>query len=299
MITSETTTTIVDSTKEVSQDTVGGIVKSTVETVQHSINMIGELQHKGLNLLMDYVPKIIIAALLLWIGLKLTNFICKRIKAIMTKRNVDVSLIPFIVQVISIALKILIIITVISIVGIQMTSFIALLGAMGLAIGMAFSGTLSNVAGGVVILVLKTFRVGDYIAAQGYEGTVKSIQIFTTTLTTVDNKIISIPNGALSTGTIINYSVMDTRRQDINIKLAHGSNTNQIAKDILDIVKQDSRILRDNEPVVLTNITESSITLDVRLWTKAEDYWDVNADMNEKIYNYLYDNKIDVPIPKL
>lgn len=274
-------------------------VESTVQTVQQSLDMIQQLQQKGLNLLLDYGPKIIVAVLLLWLGFKLTNFLCKRIKKLMVKRNFDPSLVPFISQVISIVFKILIIITVISIVGIQMTSFIALLGAMGLAIGMAFSGTLSNVAGGVVLLVLKTFKVGDYIAAQGFEGTVKSIQIFTTILITPDNKTISIPNGPLATGTITNFSLMETRRLDINIKLAHGTPTHKIALDILEILKQDERILKDPKATVLTNITESSVTLDARFWTLTTDYWDVNGLINERIYQYLYDNQISVPQLKI
>ncbi|MFA6806000.1 MAG: mechanosensitive ion channel domain-containing protein [Bacteroidales bacterium] len=270
-------------------------LESTTQTVQQSLNMINQLQQKGLNLLLDYGPKIIVAILLLWLGFKLTNFLSRRLYKILVRRNVEISLIPFITQVTSIVLKILIIITVIGIVGIQMTSFIALLGAMGLAIGMAFSGTLSNVAGGVVLLVLKTFKVGDYISAQGIEGTVKSIQIFTTVLITPDNKTISIPNGPLSTGTITNYSLMETRRLDVNIKLAHGTETTKIALDILEILKQDDRILKDPQPAVLTNITEFSVTLDARFWTLQNDYWPVDAVVNEKIYHYLYQNNISVP----
>ncbi|MFA7081542.1 MAG: mechanosensitive ion channel domain-containing protein [Bacteroidales bacterium] len=274
-------------------------VESAGQTVKQSLDMISQLQQKGLNLLLDYGPKIIVAILLLWLGFKLTNFLSRRINKIMIRRNVEASLVPFITQVTSIVLKILIVITVISIVGIEMTSFIALLGAMGLAIGMAFSGTLSNVAGGVVLLVLKTFKVGDYISAQGIEGTVKSIQIFTTVLITPDNKTISIPNGPLSTGTITNYSLMETRRLDINIKLAHGTETTKIAQDIIDILKQDERILRDPQPNVLTNITDSSVTLDARFWTATSDYWPVNGAINERIYQYLYQNNITVPYNKL
>lgn len=273
--------------------------QSTAETVKQSIDVIQQLQQKGINLLLDYGPKILVAILLLWIGFKLTNFLCRRIKKLMIKKEVDSSLVPFIVQIISIVLKILIILSVISIIGIPMTSFIALLGAMGLAIGMAFSGTLSNIAGGVVLLVLRPFKSGDYIAAQGTEGTVKSVQIFTTILITPDNKTISIPNGPLSSGTITNFSLLDTRRLDINLKLAHGVNTNQISKDVLDILNQDQRVLKTPEPMVVTNITESSITLSARVWVNTDDYWDVNWALSDKVYQYLYDNKIDVPIVKL
>ena len=273
--------------------------QSTVETVKQSIDMIQQLQQKGINLLLDYGPKILVALLLLWLGFKLTNFLCKRIKKLMVKREVDSSLVPFIIQVISIVLKILIILSVISIIGIPMTSFIALLGAMGLAIGMAFSGTLSNIAGGVVLLVLRPFKSGDYISAQGTEGTVKSVQIFTTVLITPDNKTISIPNGPLSSGTITNFSLLETRRLDINIKLAHGVNASLIACDILNILNQDNRVLRVPEPVVLTQITESSLTLSSRVWVNTENYWDVHTTLSKNIYQYLFDNKIDVPIVKI
>ncbi len=274
-------------------------LESTTETVKQSLDMIGQLQQKGINILLEYGPKLLVALLLLWLGFKLTNFLCRRIKKIMVKREVDSSLVPFLIQIISIVMKILIILSVISIIGIPMTSFIALLGAMGLAIGMAFSGTLSNIAGGVVLLVLRPFRSGDYIAAQSTEGTVKSIQIFTTTLITPDNKTISIPNGPLSTGTITNFSLLDTRRLDVNIKLAHGTNTSQIAQDILAILNQDERVLKEPAAEIITNITESSITLTSRMWVKTGDYWGVNGAMNDRIYQYLYNNKIEVPVVKL
>lgn len=302
MINSDTTTAVAEKITEAPTNVESIITvaaQSTAETVKQSIDMIQQLQQKGISLLLEYGPKLIVALLLLWLGFKLTNFFCRRIRKIMVKRGVDSSLIPFIVQTISIVLKILIILSVISIIGIPMTSFIALLGAIGLAIGMAFSGTLSNIAGGVVLLVLRPFKSGDYIEAQGTEGTVKSVQIFTTVLITPDNKTISIPNGPLATGTIINYSLLDTRRLDIKLKLAHGVNTNQISKDVIEILNQDQRVLKTPEPMVITNITESSVTLSARVWVGTDDYWDVNWDLSDKIYQYMFDNKIEVPIVKL
>ncbi len=302
MINSDTTTAVAEKITEAPTNVESIITvaaQSTAETVKQSIDMIQQLQQKGISLLLEYGPKLIVAILLLWLGFKLTNFFCRRIRKIMVKREVDSSLIPFIVQTISIVLKILIILSVISIIGIPMTSFIALLGAMGLAIGMAFSGTLSNIAGGVVLLVLRPFKSGDYIEAQGTEGTVKSVQIFTTVLITPDNKTISIPNGPLATGTIINYSLLDTRRLNINLKLAHGVNTNQISKDVIEILNQDQRVLKTPEPMVITNITESSVTLSARVWVGTDDYWDVNWNLSDKIYQYMFDNKIEVPIVKL
>lgn len=270
-----------------------------VKSVHESLSMFQQLQAKGISILIEYGPKVIVACLILWISLKIINFFCKRLTKILARRNVDVSLRPFIVSVTSIGLKILMIMSVVGIVGIPMTSFIALIGAMGLAIGMAFSGTLSNVAGGVVLLVLRPFKVGDTILAQGYEGTVKSIQIFTTILISADNKTISIPNGPLSTGPITNYSLMETRRLDINIKLAQGEEINSISKGILEILNQDGKILKNPTPEVLTNITDSSVTLSVRFWTSTQDYGLVGPIMHKNIYQFLYENKITPPYQKV
>lgn len=270
-----------------------------VDSVHQSLTMLEQLQQKGISILIEYGPKVIVAFLILWISLKVINFVCKRLNKLLIRRKVDISLVPFIVSVTSVVLKLLVILSAISIVGIPMTSFIALIGAMGLAIGMAFSGTLSNVAGGVVLLVLRTFKSGDYISAQGFEGTVKAIQIFTTILVTPDNRTISIPNGPLSTGTITNYSLLPTRRLDINIKLAHGEETNLISKEILDILSQDGRILKTPAAEVIINITEASVTLDIRFWTSTNDYWTVNGEMNKQIYQYLYEKKIMAPYQKV
>lgn len=278
---------------------VEGATTVAVKSVHESLSMFQQLQAKGISILLEYGPKVIVACLILWISLKVINFLCKRLNKLLARRNVDASLRPFIVSVTSIGLKILMIMSVIGIVGIPMTSFIALIGAMGLAIGMAFSGTLSNVAGGVVLLMLRPFKVGDTILAQGYEGTVKSIQIFTTILITADNKTISIPNGPLSTGPITNYSLMETRRLDINIKLAQGEETSSISLEILDILSKDQRVLRTPEPEVLTNLTDSSVTLDVRFWVNTQDYSTISAVMNNNIYQYLYEKKITAPYQKV
>jgi len=270
-------------------------MSSTTVSVQKTLSILEEFQIKGIKLLVDYGPKIVISILLLWISLKLIHFICKRLEKLLNKRKVDVSLIPFIVSVTSVALKILVILTVISIIGIPMTSFVALIGAIGLAIGMAFSGTLSNVAGGVVLLVLRPFKVGDYIAAQGFEGTVQVIQIFTTIIVTADNKVISIPNGPLSTGTITNYSAKETRRLDVKITMAHGVNTTQVSDDMMEIIKADKRIFEMPSPAILTELADGTVTLTLRFWVTTKDYWSVDTDFKKQIYQYLCDKNIKTP----
>lgn len=251
------------------------------------------------DLIFKFGPKLIIACIILYVGFRLIRFLTKRIGKVFEKRNLDVSLRPFLLSVVSIGLKILLILTVVGYLGVEMTQFTAIIASAGVAIGLALSGTLQNVAGGVVLLVLRPFRVGDYISAMGYEGTVKSILIFHTTLITVDNKVITLPNGALSSGSMINYSRMDTRRIDLNFKLAHGVDLNAVSAAIIAIAKEDKRIFTDPVPVVIPTISDLSVLVDLRFWCKTEDYWDVLADINKNVYDYLVKDKIALPYSKI
>ena len=251
------------------------------------------------DLIFKFGPKLIIACIILYVGFRLIRFLTKRIGKVFEKRNLDVSLRPFLLSVVSIGLKILLILTVVGYLGVEMTQFTAIIASAGVAIGLALSGTLQNVAGGVVLLVLRPFRVGDYISAMGYEGTVKSILIFHTTLITVDNKVITLPNGALSSGSMINYSRMDTRRIDLNFKLAHGFDLNAVSAAIITIAKEDKRIFTNPVPVVIPTISDLSVLVDLRFWCKTEDYWDVLADINKNVYDYLVKDKIALPYSKI
>lgn len=251
------------------------------------------------DLIFKFGPKLIIACIILYVGFRLIRFLTKRIGKVFEKRNLDVSLRPFLLSVVSIGLKILLILTVVGYLGVEMTQFTAIIASAGVAIGLALSGTLQNVAGGVVLLVLRPFRVGDYISAMGYEGTVKSILIFHTTLITVDNKVITLPNGALSSGSMINYSRMDTRRIDLNFKLAHGVDLNAVSAAIITIAKEDKRIFTDPVPVVIPTISDLSVLVDLRFWCKTDDYWDVLADINKNVYDYLVKDKIALPYSKI
>lgn len=251
------------------------------------------------DLIFKFGPKLIIACIMLYVGFRLIRFLTKRIGKMFEKRNLDVSLRPFLLSVVSIGLKILLILTVIGYLGVEMTQFTAIIASAGVAIGLALSGTLQNVAGGVVLLVLRPFRVGDYISAMGYEGTVKSILIFHTTLITVDNKVVTLPNGALSSGSMVNYSRMDTRRIDLNFKLAHGVDLNAVSAAIIAIAKEDKRIFTDPLPIVIPSISDLSVLIDLRFWCKNADYWDILADMNKNVYNYLVREKIALPYSKI
>jgi len=185
-------------------------------------------------------------------------------------------------------------------VGIEMTSFIAILGAAGLAVGMALSGTLQNFAGGVIILILKPFKVGDFIDAQGYMGTVKEIQIFNTVLKTPDNKTIIIPNGGLSTSSLTNFSAEAHRRVDFTFRIVYGDKFEQ-AKEILEkIITEDNRIFKDPKPViVLHSLGDSSVNVVVRVWAEASDYWNIYFDTNLKVYNAFNNEGINIPFPQM
>ena len=218
----------------------------------------------------------------------------------MDKRKMDESLKPFLLSILSILLKVLLFISVLTMVGVQMTSFIAILAAAGLAIGMALSGTLQNFAGGVMILIFKPFRVGDFIDAQGYMGAVKEIQIFITILTTPDNKTVIIPNGGLSNGSLVTYSNQPNRRVNWSFGIAYGDDFDKAKAMILDLIKKDKRILADPQPfVALGEMADSSVNITVRAWVKGEDYWGVFFDMNEKFYKNVDKNGLSIPFPQM
>ncbi len=261
---------------------------------------IEELSDFLTGLVVTYGLKVIAALITLVIGLWIIKIIVKALARMMEKREVDASLRGFINSLTGILLKVMLFITVIGMLGIQMTSFVAILGAAGLAVGMALSGTLQNFAGGVMILIFKPFKIGDYIEAQGYAGTVSEIQIFITVLKTPDNKTIIIPNGGLSTGSMINYSTEATRRVDFSFGIAYGDNYDDAKAVLLKIIQADSRIHQTPEPfIVLGELGDSSVNITVRVWANASDYWGIKFDMNEKVYKEFDKNGLSIPFPQL
>ncbi len=218
----------------------------------------------------------------------------------MEKREVDPSLRGFLRSFTSIVLKILAVITILSLVGVPMTSFIAILGAAGLAVGLALSGTLQNFAGGVLILILKPFKMGQFIEAQGYMGTVKEIQIFNTILQTPDNLRIVIPNGGLATSSLINYSAYETRRAQWVFGIAYGDNFSKAQKVLQRILDEDPRVLKDPAPLVfLSELNDSSVDITVRAWAKGEDFWPLNFEIHEKVYHAFTQKGINIPFPQM
>ena len=259
-----------------------------------------ELTNYAMDFVMTYGPKLLGAIVVLVIGLWIIGWIQRVIKRVMTKANVDESLRPFLQSLIGAVLKVMLGISIMTILGIEMTSFIAILAAAGLAVGMALSGTLQNFAGGVMILLFKPYKVGDVIEAQGYIGSVKEIQIFVTVLTTPDNKTIIIPNGPLSNGSLTNFSTQETRRVDWTFGIGYGDDVDKAKEIIRNIVESDERVLKDPAVfIALGEMADSSVNLTVRVWVNAADYWGVFFDTNEKVYHAFNAGGINIPFPQM
>lgn len=240
------------------------------------------------------------AIVALIIGLWVIKTLTKGLAALMKKKEMDESLQPFLRSLLNITLKALLVISVLSMLGVEMTSFIAILGAAGLAIGMALSGTLQNFAGGVMILTFKPFKVGDVISAQGHTGSVFEIQIFNTILKTPDNKHIMIPNGGLSTSSLINFSKEETRRVDWTFGIGYGDDVDKAKEVLLNLIKSDSRIKNDPEPfIAVSELADSSVNFAVRVWVDAGDYWGVYFQMNEQVYKTFDKEGLNIPYPQM
>lgn len=259
-----------------------------------------EIFRKLMEIIVEYGPRLI-GAIAVWIiGTWIIKAITKGFARMMEKRKTDKTLRPFLKGLFGTLLKVLLIISVLGTLGIQMLSFVAILGAAGLAIGMALSGTLKNFAGGVMLLVLKPFQAGDLIEAQGYLGKVSKIQIFNTILKTLDNKTIIIPNGGLSTSSMVNYSTEDKRRVDWTFGIGYGDSIDQAKKVMRKLCDEDQRILEEPEVfIAVSELADSSVNFTVRAWVKAEDYWNVKFDMNEKIYKTFNQEGLNIPFPQM
>lgn len=251
-----------------------------------------------LPVVLAYSGQIVLALITLLVGWWLINTLTSRVGGLLASRHVDHTLRGFVGSLVNIILKILLLVSVASMIGIQTTSFVAAIGAAGLAIGLALQGSLSNFAGGVLILLFRPFKVGDWIEAQGVSGTVDSILIFHTVLRTGDNKRVIVPNGALSNGTITNYSAEPQRKVVFDVGVDYEADLKRAQAILLELA-QDPRVLRDPAPVaVVSNLGESAITLSLRVWVKNADYWDVMFLFNEKARDALGKHGIGIPRPQ-
>ncbi|MFT7276412.1 MAG: small conductance mechanosensitive channel, partial [Cyclobacteriaceae bacterium] len=237
------------------------------------------------QMILEYAPTFLLALVSLITGLWIIGIFLKGMKRALKARDIDPSLAPFLTTLFGWILKIMLFISVVGMVGVQMTSFVAILGAAGLAVGLALQGTLQNFASGVMILLFKPFKVGDFIDGAGYMGSVKEIQIFNTILNTPDNKRIIIPNASLANGSLTNFSSEATRRVDWTFGIGYGDSYDKAKEVLTRYVDEDARIMKDPAVFIgLSALGDSSVNIVVRAWVDPADYWGVFFDMNEKVY---------------
>ena len=259
---------------------------------------IQEIIQKYIDIALTYAPKLVAAIIVFVIGLWLTGWMARLAKKAMMRKGIDVSLQSFLSSLIGVSLKVMLLITVAGMLGIQTTSFVAILGAMGLAVGLALQGSLSNFAGGVLTLVFKPYKVGDLIESQGQTGWVKEIQIFNTILTTAENKTVILPNGAVSNNTIINHSKEGSIRVDIAIAVSPKMDITKVKNIINQIFEDEPLVLKTPQATAnILKMADGMVTLAVRPYATPETYWDVYFILQEKIKIAFEQNDIESPIP--
>lgn len=260
---------------------------------------ISAYAHQLLTIFIGFLPNLLAAFLIYLIGSWVIKFVKRFAEKLMKRREVETTLAQFLSDILNWTLRILLIITIISQLGIQSSSFVAILGAAGLAIGLSLQGSLANFAGGVLIITFKPFKVGDYIEAQSVSGTVDQIQIFVTRLVTVDNQIIYIPNGNLSNNTIINFSQSEIRRADLSIGISYSSDIKKAKELAFEVMKTNPLVLAEPEPVVwIKGLGDSSVDLAVRPWARNEDFWQMRSEILEQIKDAYDTNGIEIPFPQ-
>lgn len=273
---------------------------ATTQAGTESIDKVQQLLQKLLDWGINAGGHIIGALLIFLIGRFLIRILNKMLARILERRHVDAGIQSFTKSLVNILLTVLLIVAIVNKLGVETTSFAALLASAGVAVGMALSGNLQNFAGGLIVLLFRPYKVGDWIESQGESGTVREIQIFHTILTTADNKVVYIPNGALSSGTIVNYSREDTRRIEWIIGVEYGENFDKIEDVTRRIIAADSRILDTPTPfIALHALDASSVNIVIRVWVKSEDYWGVYFDINKTIYAVYNKEGIGFPFPQL
>jgi len=261
---------------------------------------IQKISDQAMSMIMEYGPKLLLAIVTLIIGLWIIKHLVKLTDKAMTKGKTDETLAPFIKSLIGTVLKILLFLSVASMIGIETTSFIAIFSAATLAIGLALQGSLSNFAGGVLLLVFKPYKVGDLIEAQGHLGVVKHIQIFNTILLNPQNKTIIVPNGAVAGNSITNYSNEGKLRVDLSAGISYDSDIKKAKEVLMKVLENNPKVLKDPAPFVgVSELADSSVNFAVRPWATVEDYWDVFFGVNEEIKYALDEAGINIPFPQM
>lgn len=283
-----------DSLKNMDITDIKAVVTGENTFVKDGLRQLSELT-------VGFVPKLIIAIIILWIGMRLAKLLKKVIVKALEKRNAEPSLKTFLGSLVDVLLKAMIIIMAMDVIGIKATSFIALLGAMGLAIGMALQGTLQNFAGGVIILLMKPFKVDDYIECGQYKGYIKEIRIFHTIMRPFNGRTIIIPNSELATNSLINHTKEPQIRLDIVASVAYGTDLAKAKAVLWDVVKAEPLIMKEpKEPTIaVSNLSTSSVEISLWLWTNVEDYWTLWMHIREDIYIAFNENGIEIPFPQI
>lgn len=252
--------------------------------------------------IVQFGKNVLLAIIVYFVGRLLIKYTMKALRTLTQKRKMEASLTSFLISLVSISLNVFLAIIIVGILGIDTSSFLAVFASAGIAVGMALSGTLQNFAGGVLILLLKPYKVGDFIEAQGFAGTVREIQIFSTVLGTPDNQTVIIPNGPLATGSLKNSTKAPTRRVDIDVEVAYGTDPDAVRKVLMDIITADERIMQSGvfAPFIpMTSMGSSSLTFQMRIWVKAPDFWNVKFETTEKIYRQLGEAGIEIPFQQM
>jgi len=286
------------------QQSFAEIADSTMKAPKAHLSKLAELGGQSLDTLLKHITdfvletagKIILALVIFYVGRWLIRRLKKLLARVMERRKVDPSLQSFLLSLSSGALIAVLILIIVGILGINTTSLVAIFGAAGLGVGMAMSGTLQNFAGGVMILILKPYKLGDFVEAQGQSGTVKDIRLFNTVVNTPDNKTIFIPNGAISTGIINNYSAEKNRRVEWSVGISYGDDMDHTKSVVMDILSADKRILHDREKLVaIRELNTNAVVLVIRAWVPAKEFWPVFFAVNEALYKLLPENGIAFP----
>ena len=283
-----------DSLKNMNIEDLKAVVTGENTFIKDGLRQITELT-------VGFVPKLIGAILILWLGLKVANMLRNLIVRALDKRGAEGSLKTFLGSLVNVLLKAMVIFMAMDVVGIKATSFIALLGAMGLAIGMALQGTLQNFAGGVIILLMKPFKVGDYIECGNFKGYIQEIRIFHTVMRPFNGRTIVIPNSELSNKSLINHTKEETIRLDVVASVAYGSDLDKVKEVLMQVINDDPLVLHEPKPpvVAVSDLSDSSVNLSMWIWVKTEDYWTLWMRIRENIYKAFYLNNITIPFPQI
>lgn len=288
------TTAVADSLKNMNINDFKDVIAGDNTIIKDGLRALTELT-------VSFVPKLIVAIIILWVGMKLAKMLKKLILKALDRRNAEVSLKTFLGSLVDILLKAMIVIMAMDVIGIKATSFIALLGALGLAIGMAMQGTLQNFAGGVIILLMKPFKVDDYIECGSYKGYIKEIRIFHTIMRPFNGRTIIIPNSELATKSLINHTKEPQIRLDVVASVAYGTDIAKVKRVLWDIVRKEKLIKWEPKAptIAVSDLGSSSVDLSVWMWVSVEDYWSLWLHIREDIYIAFNENNIDIPFPQI